>query len=150
MTDGAETLEVIAEKKYAGGREEIERKLAEEFAAGYERDLRLGFTACGPHRDDLKILIGGEEARVYGSQGQARTAALALKLAELEIFKARAGEYPVLILDDVMSELDLPRRRKLLACIGGVQTILTCTHTEKVLFGKTVNKIRISGGAIRR
>lgn len=150
LTDGAETLEVIAEKKYAGGREEIERKLAEEFAAGYERDLRLGFTACGPHRDDLKILIGGEEARVYGSQGQARTAALALKLAELEIFKARAGEYPVLILDDVMSELDLPRRRKLLACIGGVQTILTCTHTEKVLFGKTVNKIRISGGAIRR
>ncbi len=150
LTDGAEKLEIFSEKKYPASREETEKKLAEEFAANYERDIRLGFTASGPHRDDLKILIGGEEARVYGSQGQARTAALAIKLAELEIFKNHAGEYPVLILDDVMSELDLPRRRKLLARLGGVQTVLTCTHTEKVLFGKTVNKIRIVGGAIKR
>ena len=150
LTDGAEKLEIFSEKKYPASREETEKKLAEEFAANYERDIRLGFTASGPHRDDLKILIGGEEARVYGSQGQARTAALAIKLAELEIFKNHAGEYPVLILDDVMSELDLPRRRKLLARLDGVQTVLTCTHTEKVLFGKTVNKIRIVGGAIKR
>ncbi len=150
LTDGAEKLEIFSEKKYPASREETEKKLAEEFAANYERDIRLGFTASGPHRDDLKILIGGEEARVYGSQGQARTAALAIKLAELEIFKNHAGEYPVLILDDVMSELDLPRRRKLLARLDCVQTVLTCTHTEKVLFGKTVNKIRIVGGAIKR
>ena len=150
LTDGAEKLEIFSEKKYPASREETEKKLAEEFAANYERDIRLGFTVSGPHRDDLKILIGGEEARVYGSQGQARTAALAIKLAELEIFKNHAGEYPVLILDDVMSELDLPRRRKLLARLDGVQTVLTCTHTEKVLFGKTVNKIRIVGGAIKR
>ena len=125
-------------------------KLEEDFASNYERDMRLGFTASGPHRDDLRILIGGEEARVFGSQGQARTAALAIKLAEVDIFKKMSGEYPVLILDDVMSELDLARRRKLLAEIEGVQTLLTCTHTEKVLFGKTVNKIRISGGKIKR
>ena len=112
--------------------------------------MRLGFTASGPHRDDLKILIGGEEARVFGSQGQARTAALSLKLAELEIFKKHAGEYPVLILDDVLSELDLPRRRKLVARLGEVQTLLTCTHAEKVLFGKAVNKIRIADGKIKR
>ena len=150
LTDGAEKLEIFSEKKYPASREETEKKLAEEFAANYERDIRLGFTASGPHRDDLKILIGGEEARVYGSQGQARTAALAVKLAEVEIFKEHAGEYPVLILDDVMSELDLPRRRKLLEKLDGVQTVLTCTHTEKVLFGKTVNKIRIAGGKIKR
>ena len=150
LTDGAEKLEIYSEKKYPATKEEIEKKLNEEFAENYERDVRLGFTASGPHRDDLKILIGGEEARVYGSQGQARTAALAVKLAEVEIFKEHAGEYPVLILDDVMSELDLPRRRKLLEKLDGVQTVLTCTHTEKVLFGKTVNKIRIAGGKIKR
>ncbi len=150
LTDGAEKLEIFSDKKYEGDREEIERRLEEELSANYERDVRLGFTASGPHRDDLKILVGGTEARVYGSQGQARTAALAIKLAEVEIFRQEAGEYPVLILDDVMSELDLARRRKLLARLDGVQTILTCTHTEKVLFGKSVNKIRISGGKIRR
>ena len=98
----------------------------------------------------MKILIGGKEARVYGSQGQMRTAALALKLAEVEIFRRLSGEPPVLILDDVMSELDLARRRKLLAEVEGLQAILTCTHTEKVLFGKEVNKIRIAGGKICR
>lgn len=150
LTDGAEKLDVSSEKKYPQTKEEIEKKLSEEFAGNYERDVRLGFTASGPHRDDLKILIGGEEARVYGSQGQARTAALSLKLAELEIFKKHAGEYPVLILDDVLSELDLPRRRKLVARLGEVQTLLTCTHAEKVLFGKAVNKIRIADGKIKR
>ena len=79
-----------------------------------------------------------------------RTAALAVKLAEVEIFRRLSGEPPVLILDDVMSELDRARRRKLLAEVGDVQTILTCTHTEKVLFGREVCKIRIVGGKICR
>lgn len=150
LTDGAEELEISSDRHYPQERAEIEKKLAEEFADNYERDVRLGFTASGPHRDDLKICIGGKEARVYASQGQARTAALSVKLAEAQIFRELSGEYPVLILDDVMSELDLARRRKLLACVDGMQTILTCTHTEKVLFGKTVNKIRIVGGKIKR
>ncbi len=150
LTDGAETLEISADRHYGGDRAEIERRLLSEFEANYEKDVKLGFTTVGPHRDDLKILINGTEARVYGSQGQARTAALAVKLAEVEIFQKTAGESPVLILDDVMSELDLARRRKLLAEIEGIQTILTCTHTEKVLFGKAVNKIRIAGGKIKR
>ena len=150
LTGAAEELEIRAEKHYGATREEIEEKLSQEFSRNYERDIRLGFTGSGPHRDDLKILIGGAEARVYGSQGQARTAALALKLAETEIFRRLSGESPVLILDDVMSELDLSRRRKLLAEIDGMQTILTCTHTEKVLFGKAVRKIRIAGGKIRQ
>ncbi len=150
LTDGAEKLELGAEKKRGNDREEIAASLLKELSDSYEKDVRLGFTTVGPHRDDLKILIGGAEARVYASQGQMRTAALAVKLAEVEIFRELTGEPPVLILDDVMSELDLSRRRKLLAEVEGVQTILTCTHTEKVLFGKTVNKIRISGGKIKR
>ena len=150
LTDGAETLEVGAERKRGDTRDEIAQALLKEMSDNYEKDVRLGYTTAGPHRDDLKILVNGTEARVYGSQGQARTAALSLKLAEVDIFRQVAGEYPVLILDDVMSELDLSRRRKLLAQIDGVQTILTCTHTEKVLFGRSVNKIRICAGKIKR
>lgn len=150
LSDGAEQLCVTSEKKYPQDKEEISRSLLQEFSDNYEKDVRLGYTGAGPHRDDIKLTIGGAEVRVYGSQGQARTAALALKLAEVDIFRDMAGEPPVLILDDVMSELDLSRRRKLLSQIEGVQTILTCTHTEKVLFGREVNKIRIVGGKIRR
>ena len=150
LSDGAEQLCVTSEKKYPQDKEEISRSLLQEFSDNCEKDVRLGYTSAGPHRDDIKLTIGGAEVRVYGSQGQARTAALALKLAEVDIFRDMAGEPPVLILDDVMSELDLSRRRKLLSQIEGVQTILTCTHTEKVLFGREVNKIRIVGGKIRR
>ena len=148
LTGSAEQLQILPEKSWGESREQIEEGLRREFSQNYERDVRLGFTASGPHRDDLKILIDGKEARAFGSQGQMRTAALALKLAEVDIFTGLAGEPPVLILDDVMSELDLARRRKLLSAIGGVQTVLTCTHTEKVLQGRQVQKVRIAAGAI--
>ena len=75
LTDGAETLEISSDKHYGDDKEEIEKRLLAEFEANYEKDVKLGFTTAGPHRDDLKILINGTEARVYGSQGQARTAA---------------------------------------------------------------------------
>ena len=103
----------------------------------------------GPHRDDLEVTIGGVDAKAYASQGQTRTAALALKLSEVQIFKALSGESPILVLDDVMSELDLPRRKKLLKCISELQTVLTCTHTERVLYGTECNKIRIENGRIK-
>ena len=104
----------------------------------------------GPHRDDISFVISGKEARGYASQGQTRTAALALKLAEVDIFREVAGEYPVLILDDVMSELDTLRRKKLVSRIDGLQTIVTCTHAERALYGKEANKIRIDDGHILR
>ena len=148
LTDGAEALSLGMDRTYQGEEEEIAARLLREMSGAYEKDLRLGFTTVGPHRDDLKILIGELDAKGYASQGQARTAALSLKLAELEIFKERAGEYPVLILDDVMSELDLPRRKKLVSKLQGIQTIITCTHAERVLYGKDCKKIRIAGGKI--
>lgn len=150
LTDGAEKLVISPEKKYKGSEAELAERLFNELSANYERDIRLGFTASGPHRDDLDVLIDGTDAKTYASQGQTRTAALSIKLAEVEIFKETSGEYPVLILDDVMSELDLPRRKKLVARTQGLQTILTCTHAERVLYGREVNKIRIDGGAVRR
>ncbi len=148
LTDGQETLTVAGEREYAGGEEEIAAAIKKELAASLERDLRLGFTTVGPHRDDLKVSIDGADARGFCSQGQARTAALALKLAEVEIFTSLSGEPPVLILDDVLSELDLPRRKKLLSRVGGIQCILTCTHAERVLVGAASKKIRIHGGKI--
>ena len=97
----------------------------------------------------MDILNSGIDAKAYASQGQTRTAALSMKLAEVQIFKELSGEYPILILDDVMSELDLPRRKKLLQRIHGIQTLLTCTHAERVLYGTECNKIRIESGHIK-
>ena len=150
LTDGAEKLIVRPEKKYVGDDEELKEQLFDELQKNYDRDVRLGFTTTGPHRDDLDFIINGQDAKNYASQGQTRTAALSVKLAEMEIFRELSGEYPVLILDDVMSELDLPRRKKLVARAQGMQTILTCTHAERVLYGRESNKIRIEGGAIKR
>ncbi|MGN0961434.1 MAG: DNA replication and repair protein RecF, partial [Christensenellales bacterium] len=81
----------------------------------------------GPHRDDIKIESNGIDLRSFGSKGQQRTGALSLKLAELEVFKDNIGEYPVLLLDDVLSELDTTRQNKLLEYVANIQTILTCT-----------------------
>lgn len=150
LTDGAEQLEVKPEKKYKGDEKQLSERLFAELSANYDRDIRLGFTASGPHRDDLDILIDGTDAKNFASQGQTRTAALAIKLAEVEIFKKLSGEYPVLVLDDVMSELDLPRRKKLVGRTQGLQTILTCTHAERVLYGKQTHKIKVEGGKIKQ
>ena len=149
LTDGAEELIVKPDRMYTGDEAEIAQTLMRRLQNNYEKDLRLGYTTVGPHRDDLDVTINGIDAKAYASQGQTRTAALSLKLAEVQIFKALSGEYPVLILDDVMSELDLPRRKKLLKCISEIQTILTCTHAERVLYGAECNKIRIENGKIK-
>ncbi len=148
LTDGGEKLSLSADRVYLGEEGEIAERLLSELSASYERDLRLGFTSVGPHRDDVRIAIDGADARGYCSQGQARTAALSMKLAEVEIFTRLAGEAPVLILDDVMSELDLPRRKKLLSRVGGLQCIVTCTHAPRVLYGTACNKINIREGKI--
>lgn len=148
LTDGAEELFIACERKYRGDEEEIKEKLYREMQERYERDMRLGFTSVGPHRDDLDIRIGELDAKQFASQGQTRTVALSIKFAEVEIFKRLTGESPVLILDDVMSELDLPRRKKLVEKVEGLQTIVTCTHAERALYGKDAQKIRISEGRL--
>ena len=124
----------------SGGREKLklryagcdadEEGLVRLLRAAREEDCRRGFTSVGPHRDDYKIIINGKDARAFASQGQQRTAALSLKLAEIEVMREETNEAPVLLLDDVMSELDVSRRRMLLTRIGGVQTMITCTHLD--------------------
>lgn len=114
-----------------------------------EKDIALGYTSVGPHRDDIKIKINNEDVRLYGSQGQQRTSALSLKLAELEVFKDRFNEYPVLILDDAFSELDKSRRSRLLKYVDGVQTIITCTDvTEDMINGNNIKIFNIKNGKI--
>jgi len=86
----------------------------------------------GPHRDDIAMMLDGTDVRIYGSQGQQRTVVLSLKLSELEIMKRVRGESPVLLLDDVFSELDRRRQQMLLRTVAGCQTFLTCTHLEEL------------------
>ena len=127
LTDGNESLEIT----YAGmtGEDDIEikQKLITAYEKSLEKDMNLGYTTVGPHRDDMKIVLNDIDVRHFGSQGQQRTVALALKLAELEVFKDNIGEYPVLLLDDVLSELDTNRKIKLLNHVKNIQTIVTCT-----------------------
>ncbi len=92
-----------------------------------EEDLRLGVTSCGPHRDDLILSLNRKNMKVYASQGQIRTGALSLKLAQMKALREISRESPVLLLDDVMSELDRERRTRLVREISGYQTFITCT-----------------------
>ncbi|MBR5329283.1 MAG: DNA replication/repair protein RecF [Firmicutes bacterium] len=110
-------------------------------------DFQRGITTFGPHRDDIRFFINGDDIRCFGSQGQQRTASLALKIGELELMKGQRGEYPVLLLDDVLSELDEKRREALISAINGkVQTFVTDTGSEK-LFTDAV-EYRVKNGAI--
>jgi len=147
VTGGGEVLTVKGDYKYEGTEDEIYAQFFGALGERTEKDIETGYTTVGPHRDDLKIKINGIDVRTYGSQGQQRTAAISLKLAEAEIFREKFGEYPVLILDDAMSELDGVRREKLLSMLEGVQTLITCTDAEILSF-EGAKLFRIERGVI--
>ena len=96
-----------------------------------QRDIRMKSTSVGPHRDDVCFIVGNLDIRRFGSQGQQRTAALSLKLAEIELVKRVIGDTPVLLLDDVLSELDKHRQNYLLDSIHDIQTLITCTGVDE-------------------
>ena len=132
----------------AGWESEALRRL---LATSRRRDARAGRTLAGPHRDDLRVSIEGDAARTFGSQGQQRTAALAIKLGELELVKRHVGEYPILMLDDVLSELDVSRSIRLFEAIAPeVQCILTTTDlsAHRALFSDATAFVRIEHGRI--
>lgn len=107
-----------------------------------EKDIRFKATSYGPHKDDIIFYINGKDVRKYGSQGQKRTAALSLKLAEIELVKLRINDTPVLLLDDVLSELDSSRQNFLLDSIGDIQTIVTCTGVDEFINNRfAINKV---------
>ena len=115
-----------------------------------ERDLRLGQTTAGPHKDDCIFKIGECDIRKFGSQGQQRTAALSLKLSEIELVKKVIKDTPVLLLDDVLSELDSNRQNHLLNSIGDIQTIITCTGLDEFINNRfEINKIfKVTAGSV--
>ena len=107
-------------------------------------------TSVGPHRDDFCVQTNGIDIRKYGSQGQQRTAALSLKLSEIELVKQEIKDTPVLLLDDVLSELDSSRQKYLLDGIHDIQTLITCTGLDEFVENRfEINKVfRVSDGVV--
>lgn len=138
-------------KKLTGNREAIEviyepsngnLSLEEAIARNREKDMRIKSTSVGPHRDDICFMSQDLDIRRFGSQGQQRTAALSLKLSEIELVKQAIHDTPVLLLDDVLSELDKHRQNYLLDSIHDIQTLITCTGVEEFVNHRfSINKV---------
>ena len=146
ISGGKEELEIIYDPNV--NTEEYEEKLKKH----REKDIRYKLTSVGPHRDDFIFLINEIDTKKYGSQGQQRTAALSLKLAEIRLVEKIAGSTPILLLDDVLSELDGGRQNYLLNSIKNIQTIVTCTGLDEFINSRIeINKIfKITEGTVKR
>ncbi len=142
ISGGKETLTLKYEPDAGSDKDakETAQILKSALKAQAESDIRRGATGTGPHHDDVGIFIGDMDARFFASQGQVRTCALSLKLSEIELITDETGETPVLMLDDVMSELDPDRRRQLVDRLEGVQTLITCTDRND-LAGANAGKL---------
>lgn len=163
--EAAEKLNALARAHYAfiGGREDEifriiyksqllapdpEQKFLEALKGARQEDLRRMTTTVGPQRDDLTLLLADKELRAFGSQGQIRTAALSLKLAAFDLLTKTQGEPPLLLLDDVLSELDPYRRQRLIERVKGAQALLTCTDRADFIGATPACVLKVSGGQI--
>lgn len=147
--------------KLSGGKEKLTLKYApsveigefeEKINSSRQKDIKLKSTSYGPHKDDIYFYINDTDVRKYGSQGQQRTCALSLKLAEIELVKNLINDTPVLLLDDVLSELDSNRQNFLLDSIGDIQTIITCTGLDEFINNRIlINKIfKVTNGTVNK
>ncbi len=147
-------------KKISGGKEELflsyepdveEMQFEEALVKNQEKDLKFGMTSVGPHRDDMCFLDHNIDIRRFGSQGQQRSCALSLKLSEIELVKSSIHETPVLILDDVLSELDSSRQNFLLNSIHDIQTVITCTGLDEFVKNRfEINKVfKVVNGTVK-
>ena len=145
--------------KLSGGREQLRivyepdtqlGTLEEVLLRNQDRDIRMKMTGSGPHRDDFSFVVGEVDIRKFGSQGQQRTAALSLKLSEIELVKKMTKDTPILLLDDVLSELDSNRQNYLLDSIGEIQTIITCTGLDEFVNDRfEINKVfKVVNGSV--
>lgn len=131
LSDGKENLSLSYECNTDGETyDEIYSSLLSSFSSSVEKDRALMFTTKGPHRDDINISLNNNDARKFASQGQQRSVSLSVKIAELTLFEHETGEAPVLLLDDVLSELDIRRKEKLLELSNRTQTMITCTEFD--------------------
>ena len=126
-------ISYVSNIDFDSDKEKMKKKLFEKLNDSFEKEKKYGLSLYGPHRDDFHFYLGEKNISLYGSQGQLRMAVLALKLAEVEIFKSYTSEYPVLLLDDIFSELDISKRNNLIKYISSdVQTIITTTDLEMI------------------
>ena len=125
LTGNKEQLQLVYQPSVSA--EDFEKQLV----ARREQDIRMKMSGTGPHRDDFLFMVQDIDIRKFGSQGQQRTAALSLKLAEIELVRQSIHDEPVLLLDDVLSELDSSRQNYLLECIKNIQTVITCTGLDE-------------------
>lgn len=130
-------------------KEEAQKKYFSLLTENTEKEIKYGATLYGIHKDDLETDINGKDARYYASQGQTRSFALAMKLAEGEISREQTGEYPVFLLDDVLSELDRSRKKYILSNIKGRQVIITCCERSLFCASDGVSFINIEGGRVK-
>ena len=146
ISGGSERLDIIYEPNIdiEGYEEKLKRHR--------EKDIRYKLTSVGPHRDDFIFNINDVDTKKYGSQGQQRTAALSLKLAEIKLVEKLTGSTPILLLDDVLSELDSNRQNYLLNSIKNIQTIITCTGLDEFINNRIeLNKVfKITEGTVKR
>ena len=149
MTDGTEVPEITYDANHGirdgASKEEIREKYLSLYTGNREREIKYGSTLFGIHKDDLKITLNGKDSRLYASQGQQRSLALSMKMAEGEISRELTGEYPVFLLDDVLSELDEKRRKYIMSSIEGRQVIIT-TCEPSSFSEKSESFIRIKDG----
>ncbi len=145
ITSGKEEVRITYEKNTA--EEDYEGSMRRNRAV----DLKLKTTTAGPHRDDMGFFVNNMDLRKFGSQGQQRTGALSLKLSEIELMKRAVGDEPILLLDDVLSELDTERQRHLLKAISRTQTILTSTGMESLMENdfRIDRKFEVREGTVR-
>lgn len=128
--------------------QEPSEKMLQGLHASREEDLRRQFTTFGPHRDDVELTLCAMPMKAFASQGQMRTAALSMKLAAFDLLAASQGEAPLLLLDDVLSELDPERRRRLISRIGHAQALLTCTDPGDFIGAKPACVLQVNKGKI--
>ena len=145
LSEQNEQIEIVYQSELGG--ENLEQEYLNSLLKNFDKDLSFGYTTFGIQNDDFLIKLNKKDLKKVGSQGQHRTATLSLKLAELEILKEEYGGYPVLLLDDVLSELDEARRQKLCEYISKVQCILTCTEFDLPL---TCHKYLANGGVVTK
>lgn len=135
ISDNTEKLKVKYLSSFEFDREADRQSIFQEFSKAlknsHEEDFRTGYTNIGPHRDDFDIIINGKKAKIFASQGQQRSAVLSLKLSEAHILKEQTGENPVILLDDVLSELDVKRQDFLLNKISDYQVFITCCQLDE-------------------
>lgn len=154
LTDNLENLEIIYEPSFVfsidSTVEEIKKEFQKKIKLYKNTDIKRGITTVGPQRDDFLIKINNKDIKLYGSQGQQRTAVLSMKLAKIDIIHEDAYVYPVLLLDDVFSELDSKRQKCLLDALEKVQTFITCTNKniDILNFYKDVKFIKIENGVV--